>query len=52
MVTLRPEWAFVKKVEAMRERNSGERPKMHMLNPDAKPGCVGNAFEAANRDEK
>lgn len=51
-MTSRPEWAFVKNVDAMRERNSGERPKMHMLNPDAKPGCAGNALEAAKRDEK
>ena len=42
----------VKNLDAMTEKNSGDRPKRDMLVPEARPMWLANVFDAANREEK
>ena len=51
-VTLRPVSGSVKKFEeAIRERNSGERPNIAMLALEAIPRYFGNVLDAENNEE-
>jgi hypothetical protein len=42
----------VKNLDAITEKNSGDRPNRAMLVPVARPMWFVNVFEAANREEK
>ena len=47
-----PEAGSVKNLDAMTEKNSGDKPNRAMLVPDARPMWFVNVFEAANKEEK
>lgn len=51
-MTLRPVSGSVKKSEeAIRERNSGDRPNIAMLALEAIPRYFGNVLDAENNEE-
>jgi len=47
-----PEAGSVKNLDAMTEKNSGDKPNRAMHVPDAIPMWFVNVFEAANKEEK